>query len=201
MKIEHFVNVVVISGLVLATACASKPPVEPVKEKPVAVAPIAKPVVVEKKVPQKVEIVKAAPAEKEVMPPRRIEVHFAYDSAELNASALDVIAQHAEFLIAHPQHVATIEGHADERGSETYNQKLGFERATAIKAALVKKGVDERQLQTTSLGEKRPKVAGSGEGIWQKNRRAAFIYETLNQQLSQPEAAKRPGSEMFASDI
>lgn len=67
-----------------------------------------------------------------------------------------------------------IEGHTDERGSEEYNLALGERRAGAVRKYLYNLGVPMGQMTTVSYGESRPAVAGSGESVWQLNRRAEF---------------------------
>ncbi len=69
----------------------------------------------------------------------------------------------------------TIEGHADERGTEEYNMALGEKRANAVKRYLVGLGVQGNRLRTVSYGEERPKERSSDEGAWAANRRAEFI--------------------------
>ena len=70
--------------------------------------------------------------------------------------------------------VIRIEGHADERGTEAYNQELGQRRAEAVRDLLISKGVSASQIQTVSYGEKNPDITGSGEPVWQKNRRVVL---------------------------
>ena len=199
MKVEYFANILVISVLVIAAACASKAPVKAVEEKPVAVKPEPAPEPVAAVVEETKEVAEVAPPVK-LEPPSMLEVHFDYDSAVLNSQARQVIKQNAEFLINNPQQTVLVVGHADERGSDKYNFQLGLQRAKVVREALLEIGVQAAQLKTESFGEKQPKVAGKGENVWRENRRAAFSYKVSDQLLTQPEAAKRPGSDMFVSD-
>jgi peptidoglycan-associated lipoprotein len=203
MKIEHFVNFLVIVALLIASACASKPPVEPVEEKPVEVVkpePTPAPVVEVKQEVEQVAIVEEAPAVIEVAPPESVEINFAYDSAELNDEAIKVIETHAEYLTSHPDRFIIIAGHADERGTEDYNQRLGLMRASAIRGALLLNGVKAEQLKTISYGEKQPKLEGKGESVWQENRRAVFLYNPTDEQISEAEATTPIETQMFVSD-
>lgn len=68
----------------------------------------------------------------------------------------------------------TIEGHCDERGSDEYNVALGERRANSVRRYLLDLGVSASQLTTVSYGEARPAVNGTGETVWQLNRRAQF---------------------------
>lgn len=68
----------------------------------------------------------------------------------------------------------TIEGHADERGTNEYNLGLGDRRAKATRDYLVAAGIDATRVVTISYGEERPFVLGHDESAWQWNRRAHF---------------------------
>lgn len=86
----------------------------------------------------------------------------------------DVLKKHAEFLKAHSSAVVTLEGNADERGSDQYNQKLGEKRAKAVKKSLVKLGVPSKQIKVVSYGESRPRQSCHEEKCWKENRRVDF---------------------------
>jgi outer membrane protein OmpA-like peptidoglycan-associated protein len=49
--------------------------------------------------------------------------------------------------------VIRLEGHADARGTESYNAALSIERATAVKDALVRAGMPAERVIVTSAGE------------------------------------------------
>jgi peptidoglycan-associated lipoprotein len=73
----------------------------------------------------------------------------------------------------HDLHV-TIEGNADERGTEEWNIALGDKRATAVAEYLEHLGVSQAQLKTVSYGKERPLCEQHNEDCWSKNRRAAL---------------------------
>ena len=73
----------------------------------------------------------------------------------------------------HALHV-TIEGNADERGTEDWNLALGDKRATAVENYLEQLGVSKAQLKTVSYGKDRPLCSQHNEECWAKNRRAAL---------------------------
>ena len=76
------------------------------------------------------------------------------------------------------KHVLVVEGHCDERGSNEYNLSLGENRAQAIRATLVSKGIAADRIQTRSYGEEKPAAIGSGESVWSLNRRGEFsLYQ------------------------
>ncbi len=102
------------------------------------------------------------------------DVFFDYDQFELRQDARDRLAQNAKFLTSHPEFILTIEGHADERGTNDYNLALGEKRANAAKEYLATLGVGAARLRTVSYGEERPFCGESNEACWSQNRRAHF---------------------------
>lgn len=63
----------------------------------------------------------------------------------------------------------TIIGHADPRGTDEYNQRLGELRAAATQAYLVERGVPDIKLDVTSRGEQ--DATGYDEATWSLDRR------------------------------
>jgi len=99
--------------------------------------------------------------------------YFDFDDATVKPGARSVIQAHAERLKTNSQNIR-IEGYADERGTEAYNRELGKRRADAVRELLVSYGVLSSQIETVSYGESNPLAMGSGEEIWQKNRRVVL---------------------------
>lgn len=84
----------------------------------------------------------------------------------------------ASYLKKHKNTFVFIEGHCDERASESYNQALGTKRAGNIRKILVNYGVNPNQLYTISYGKERPELKGRSKEVYAKNRRVAFkIYD------------------------
>ena len=99
-------------------------------------------------------------------------VFFGFDKSDLTAESRAQLAKWVEFLKKYPNDQLTVGGHADERGTEEYNQALGAKRADAVKGFLVSQGVAATRLKTVSYGKTQPAAAGSTEEAWSKNRRA-----------------------------
>jgi peptidoglycan-associated lipoprotein len=70
-----------------------------------------------------------------------------------------------------------IEGHCDERGTVEYNLALGERRAAAARDYVVNAGIDISRIDIISYGEERPFATGTGEDVWQLNRRAHFVEQ------------------------
>ena len=97
-------------------------------------------------------------------------VFFAYDSAELDADAQELLQAQAAWLKQYNKSSIIIEGHCDERGTREYNLALGERRAQAVKNYLNGLGVDG--VSTISYGKERPAVVGSNDDAWSQNRRS-----------------------------
>jgi peptidoglycan-associated lipoprotein len=98
-------------------------------------------------------------------------IHFDTDSYSLNAEAQGILQKQAAWLQQYPQHMVTIEGHADERGTREYNLALGDRRATTVLNYLVALGVDKGRLSEVSYGKEKPVCVDSNDACWAENRR------------------------------
>ena len=102
-------------------------------------------------------------------------IYFGTDEYSLDDASKATLAAQAQWLIANPTVRASIEGHADERGTREYNQALGERRASAARDFLVSQGVPTSRLVVTSWGKERPVALGSNEEAWAQNRRAVTV--------------------------
>ena len=97
-------------------------------------------------------------------------IFFGYDQYGLSTEARDILRRQANWLNLYQDATATIEGHADERGTREYNLALGARRADSVKSFLVSQGVAPNRLRTISYGKERPIDARSSEDGWSRNR-------------------------------
>lgn len=109
-------------------------------------------------------------------PPASKVFFFDFDQATIRSEDVPLLERHARFLVDYPERTIVIEGHADERGPERYNEGLGMKRAQAVFEMLSGRGVAEGRMETKTYGESRPAVPGSDEDAWASNRRAVIIY-------------------------
>ena len=100
-----------------------------------------------------------------------------FDTDRFNVDTEDAVAlrRQAEYLTQYPTARATVQGHADERGTRDYNLALGERRANAAKNYLVSLGIAESRLRTVSYGEERPAATGANDAAWARNRRAVTV--------------------------
>lgn len=109
--------------------------------------------------------------------PEVTTVYFAFDSFSLNAETRQVLDNHVAYLRENPETTVVLEGHTDERGSAEYNLALGENRAQSVQDYMNLRGIENRQMYTTSFGEMNPAVDESNEEAWAQNRRVEIQYQ------------------------
>lgn len=99
------------------------------------------------------------------------DAYFAFDSANLTPRDHRVMQQLADCFEKGPMQgqKMSLVGHADPRGTDDYNIKLGQERADNVKKFLVQKGMADTRIQTSSRGKMDAK--GYDEPSWAQDRR------------------------------
>jgi outer membrane protein OmpA-like peptidoglycan-associated protein len=102
------------------------------------------------------------------------EVRFDLDQAHIGPEGAKILDGNARWLKSRRDVVVLINGHADERGTDDYNSRLGERRAEVVKKHLVAKGIEANRIVTSSLGERQPLCSDHKESCWGKNRRAEF---------------------------
>jgi peptidoglycan-associated lipoprotein len=102
-------------------------------------------------------------------------IFFGTDRSDLDAEDRIVLDRQAAWLRANPNIRASLEGHADERGTREYNQALGERRAQTARDFLVALGIPPARLLVVSWGKERPLDSGTGEQAWSRNRRAVSV--------------------------
>jgi len=103
-------------------------------------------------------------------------VYFDFDKFDVKPEYTALVDAHAKYLEQHGDAKVTLQGNTDERGSREYNLALGQRRAESVKKAMHVLGVPDKQMETVSLGEEKPKAEGHDEAAWAQNRRTDIIY-------------------------
>lgn len=104
-----------------------------------------------------------------------IQVHFAVDKADILPESQPQVGQVLELLRTDPSLRLSIEGHTDDTGEATRNQRLSEARAQAVVAALVAQGIDAARLEAKGFGQSQPvadNATGEGRAL---NRRVELV--------------------------
>ena len=100
-------------------------------------------------------------------------VFFALNESKLNSESKKILdGKVVKWLKKETGVKVLVQGHCDERGSDSYNQKLGIKRAQSVRKYLIKHGIKSSRISIVSYGESKPVEAGHNEEAWAKNRRA-----------------------------
>jgi len=103
-------------------------------------------------------------------------VKFASGRSELSADAQSRIAALASKLKAENGNVyLEIQGHTDSTGPASSNEKLGLERAEAVRRLLNQQGVALNRMATISYGEEAPVASNSTRQGRAANRRVVIV--------------------------
>ena len=96
---------------------------------------------------------------------------FDTDSYELRDATKTNLTDLSETLKKYDDTNILIEGHTDNTGENTYNQKLSENRADAVENFLVTQGIANSRVTTKGYGESQPLDSNESEAGRQQNRR------------------------------
>jgi len=103
-------------------------------------------------------------------------VKFPSDSSKLSKEAQDRLMAFVEKLKNDNRNVyLEIQGHTDSTGSESRNQRLGEDRADAVRLFMNEHGVALNRMATISYGEKDPVASNKTVNGRAQNRRVVLI--------------------------
>ena len=107
-------------------------------------------------------------------------VKFLPDSSKLSAEAQARLQDFVQKLKTDNHNVyVEIQGHTDGTGSETANQRLGEERAEAVRLFMNQQGVALNRMSTISYGSKSPVASNKTKAGRAQNRRVVVIVLDL----------------------
>jgi len=110
-------------------------------------------------------------------------VHFFVNSFVIRKVSYPLLSRLSKLVAEHPEYThISVEGHADERGTDSFNQKLSEDRARAVLEFLVKQGIPRERLSSVGYGSTRPLVDKKNEYALLLNRRVEF---TVTRQLNE----------------
>ncbi|TAN54717.1 MAG: peptidoglycan-associated lipoprotein Pal [Betaproteobacteria bacterium] len=103
-------------------------------------------------------------------------IFYDFDRYDIKDEYKGLVEAHARYLRDNRTARMLIQGNTDERGGREYNLALGQRRSEGVKRMLMLLGATEAQVEAVSLGEEKPKAAGSNEAAWAQNRRSDMLY-------------------------
>ncbi len=100
---------------------------------------------------------------------------FDTGSDRIKPESTPTLQEIADMLTQHGDLKLTIEGHTDNVGNAATNKTLSEQRAAAVKAYLVSKGIDAARIETAGLGDTRPAAPNATPEGRQQNRRVELV--------------------------
>ncbi len=106
-------------------------------------------------------------------------ITFATDSADLNASFLEVLGGVTKVLKEFDQTVVEVAGHTDSTGTDEYNQGLSQRRADSVSQYFTSRNISSQRLITVGMGEMHPVADNGTANGRQTNRRVEITMVPL----------------------
>lgn len=106
---------------------------------------------------------------------------FDFDKHNIKSQAAFELDKLVSIMKKYPKMIIKVEGHTDNRGTDSYNMNLSEQRAQSTVQYVISKGIDQARISGAGFGETRP-LEDCGEQCteeqFQKNRRSDFIIVT-----------------------
>lgn len=103
-------------------------------------------------------------------------IYFDQKSAKLLESSYPELDKVVDQLIQQPDAIIEIGGHTDNAGKPDLNKKLSYDRAKAVGAYFIEKGIRESRLSYQGYGAEKPVESNKTETGKAQNRRVEITY-------------------------
>jgi peptidoglycan-associated lipoprotein len=103
------------------------------------------------------------------------DVLFDFDKSDIRPSERQKIDKIVQVAKDNPTVEIGLNGYADPRGSDKYNQKLSERRVEAVRSAVIAGGVSADRIKTVAAGEHGRNCMETTEDCYQKNRRVEAL--------------------------
>lgn len=111
-------------------------------------------------------------------------VLFGFDKSLLSGDAKMLLDKLAGILDTYKDTNIEVQGHTDDVGTESYNQKLSEQRANAVSQYLVARGIEANRLTIHGFGELLPKYINTTPEGRLLNRRVEFLISANSKMKS-----------------
>jgi len=115
---------------------------------------------------------------------------FNTGKADLSNSSKTALTKFSKTLTDYPDTDVMIYGHTDNTGSDAINQPLSENRAAAVKAFLVSKGVSSSRITTQGMGSTSPVGTNDTEAGRTQNRRVEVAITANEEMLKKAQAGE-----------
>lgn len=102
---------------------------------------------------------------------------FDFNKSTLRATSYPELLKVVTILKKNPTYQIEISGHTDNIGNKSYNIQLSKERAEAVAAFLILKGIDKNRIISIGKGNSEPIESNDSDTGRQKNRRVEFMMK------------------------
>jgi outer membrane protein OmpA-like peptidoglycan-associated protein len=110
------------------------------------------------------------------------KVLFDFNQAALKDESKKSLDKLVTVLRKYPDTNIEIQGHTDNKGSDSYNEQLSSRRSNAVMIYLMDKGIANSRLTPKAMGEQYPKYSNDTEEGRAQNRRVEFLV-TANEKM------------------
>lgn len=107
------------------------------------------------------------------------ELFFEFDKCVILQQSFPTLKRLMALLDSYPNMRITVQGHTDNRGTPSYNQRLSERRAKAVVDYLIAKGVNKKRLEYVGYGDSQPIADNNTEEGRAANRRVAFVIRSM----------------------
>ena len=121
-------------------------------------------------------------------------IYFDTDSWDIKQRYGRLLAKVAELITKNKHRIKMIyvEGHADQRGNEKYNQWLSFKRAINVVRYLRRLGIERTKLRALGWGQQRPWDQAGTASAQARNRRVRFHVEYRKKRAPRTKPTRKP---------
>ena len=121
----------------------------------------------------------------------KMGVYFDFDKSDITSNSRLAMDKLVKIFNEYAETNILVEGHTDDKGTDTYNLALSERRAMAVGNYLKKESISSSRLTINWYGETQPKVENATDASRAENRRVEFAI-TANDKMK--EAAKKEAS-------
>ena len=103
-------------------------------------------------------------------------IYFALSKYDLDQEAIEVLDRKVAQMKKYPYATISVVGHTCDLGSNTLNDELSLNRATAARLYMISKGVKPSRIEVIPMGKHYPSHINANEDSRRLNRRVDFLF-------------------------